>query len=122
LVDLIWRPCLVVVFRRPDKELTMVLNQVSDYSSFEPQSSPLESACAAFEWLVTGPDPLSIDGRFFPGLPTRRVPLDELRELLLNPDLPLRAIDLVWMHLVTRSRDSKGDAWTVACVGIALPA
>ncbi|PXY18279.1 hypothetical protein [Prauserella flavalba] len=99
----------------------MVANHESDSAPFERDSLPLESARAAFEWLVSGPDPLSIDGRFFPGLPQRRVPLDELRELLLDPDLPLAAVDLVWMHLVTRSRDT-GNAWTVACVGVALPA
>ncbi|WP_231950388.1 hypothetical protein [Allokutzneria albata] len=70
---------------------------------------------------MTGPDPLAIEGRFFPGLPRRRVPLDELRERLLDRALPLAAVDLVWMHLVTRSRDC-GGAWTVACVGVALPA
>lgn len=99
----------------------MVANHESDSAPFERDSLPLESARAAFEWLASGPDPLSIDGRFFPGLPQRRVPLDELRELLLDPDLPLAAVDLVWMHLVTRSRDT-GNAWTVACVGVALPA
>lgn len=88
---------------------------------FEPDSLPLESARAAFEWLTTGPDPLSVDGRFFPGLPARRVPVNELRELLLDTSLPLSAVDLVWMHLITRSRD-EGGAWTVACVGVALPA
>ncbi|MGH3761314.1 hypothetical protein [Actinophytocola sp.] len=71
--------------------------------------------------MVTGPDPLSIDGRFFPGLPRRRVPLNELRELLLDPGVPMPTVDLVWMHLVTRSRD-EGNAWTIACVGVALPA
>jgi hypothetical protein len=90
-------------------------------ASFEGDSLPLDSARTAFEWLVTGPEPLSIDGRFFPGLPRRRVPLDEVRELLLNSNLPLAVVDLVWMHLVTRSRDA-GGAWTVACVGVALPA
>lgn len=33
----------------------------------------------------------------------------------------MSAVDLVWMHLVSRSRD-EGGAWTVACVGVALPA
>jgi hypothetical protein len=88
---------------------------------FEPDSLPLDSARTAFEWLVTGPDPLSVEGRFFPGLPARRVPVDELRGLLLDPGLSMPAVDLVWMHLVTRSRD-EGGAWTVACVGVALPA
>lgn len=88
---------------------------------FERDSLALDNARTAFGWLVTGPAPLSVDGRFFPGLPDRRVPLDELRELLLDPHLPMSAVDLVWMHLVSRSRD-EGGAWTVACVGVALPA
>lgn len=90
-------------------------------SSFEPDSLPLDAARTAFEWLVTGPEPLSLDCRTLPGLPRRRVPLDELRELLLDSRLSLAAVDLAWMHLVTRSRDEDG-AWTVACVGVALPA
>lgn len=88
---------------------------------FERDSLALDNARTAFDWLVTGPAPLCIDGRFFPGLPDRRIPLDELRELLLDPHLPMSAVDLVWMHLVRRSRD-EGGAWTVACVGVALPA
>lgn len=88
---------------------------------FERDSLALDNARTAFDWLVTGPAPLCIDGRFFPGLPDRRIPLDELRELLLDPHLPMSAVDLVWMHLVSRSRD-EGGAWTVACVGVALPA
>ena len=88
---------------------------------FERDSLALDNARTAFDWLVTGPAPMSIDGRFFPGLPDRQVPLDELRELLLDPHLPMSAVDLVWMHLVSRSRD-EGGAWTVACVGVALPA
>jgi hypothetical protein len=99
----------------------MATNHVSRSKSFEPDSLPLDSARTAFEWLVTGPDPLSIDGRFFPGLPRRRVPLNELRELLLDPGVPMPTVDLVWMHLVARSRD-EGGAWTIGCVGMALPA
>lgn len=99
----------------------MDLNHVFRNAPFECDSLPLDSARTAFEWLVTGPRPLSVDGRFFPGLPQRRIPLNELRELLMDAGLPLSAVDLVWMHLVTCSRD-KGGAWTVACVGMALPA
>ncbi|XVS61877.1 hypothetical protein ACQPYE_26785 [Actinosynnema sp. CA-299493] len=81
----------------------------------------MDAARTAFEWLVTGPDPLSVEGRRFPGLPRRRVPLDELRELLLDHALPMSTVDPVWVHLVTRSRD-EGGAATVGCVGVALPA
>ncbi|CAM3403907.1 hypothetical protein KIPE111705_06820 [Kibdelosporangium persicum] len=99
----------------------MAPNHKFSRAPFEHDSLPLDSARTAFEWLVTEPEPLSIDGRYFPGLPRRRVPLDELRDLLLEGTLPMPAVDLIWMHLVTRSRD-EGGAWTVACVGVALPA
>jgi hypothetical protein len=121
LVDLIWLAVVVIARSTIAKEPTMAPNRIFRDTPFEPDSLPLDSARGAFEWLVTGPAPLSVDGRFFPGLPARRVPLDELRELLLDTSLPLAAVDLVWMHLVTRSRD-EGGAWTVACVGVALPA
>jgi hypothetical protein len=103
------------------KEPNMAHNHISHSAPFARDALPLDSARTAFEWLVTGPAPLSIDGRFFPGLPRRRVPLNDLRELLLDPGVPMPTVDLVWMHLVARSRD-EGGAWTVACVGMALPA
>ncbi|MEC3974963.1 hypothetical protein [Amycolatopsis sp. H20-H5] len=71
--------------------------------------------------MVTGPRPASVEGWRFPGLPRRGVALDELRDLLLDPGLPMATVDPVWVHLVTRSRD-EGDAATVGCVGVALPA
>jgi hypothetical protein len=88
---------------------------------FERESMPLDAARTAFRWLVTGPHPLALDGRHFPGLPPRLVPLDETRELLLDPGCPQITRDAVWGHLVERSR-ADGGAWTVACVGLALPA
>jgi hypothetical protein len=81
----------------------------------------LDAARTAFEWLVTGPRPASVEGWRFPGLPRRRVALDELRDLLCDPELPMATVDPVWVHLVTRSRD-EGNAATVCCVGVALPA
>jgi hypothetical protein len=88
---------------------------------FGRDSLPLDAARTAFEWLVTGPRPACIEGWRFPGLPRRRVPLDELRDLLLDSGLPMSTVDPVWVHLVTRSRD-EGGAATVGCVGVALPA
>jgi len=82
---------------------------------------PLDTARDTFTWLVTGPHPLSIDGRLFPGLPNRLVPLDDVRDRLLRRRCPRRTRDAVWTHLVLRSR-SEGTTWTVACVGMALPA
>jgi hypothetical protein len=82
---------------------------------------PLDTARTAFDWLVTGPAPVSIDGRLFPGLPPRRVPLHEVRDRLLHRRCPQATRDAVWAHLVLRSR-TEGATWTVGCVGVALPA
>ncbi|HVQ89545.1 MAG TPA: hypothetical protein VMU51_00795, partial [Mycobacteriales bacterium] len=40
---------------------------------------------------------------------------------LMRPGCPRRVRDAVWRHLVLRSR-VEGATWTVACVGVALPA
>jgi hypothetical protein len=81
----------------------------------------LDIARDTFTWLVTGPDPVSVNGRLFPGLPDRRIPLDEVRDCLLARRCPQATRDAVWAHLVLRSR-TEGATWTVAAVGVALPA
>ncbi|HTZ44873.1 MAG TPA: hypothetical protein VMB79_13505 [Jatrophihabitans sp.] len=83
--------------------------------------SPLGVARTAFELLTTGPCPLALDTTGWPGLPNRLVPLDDLRTRLLAASCPAETRDLVWRQLVTHSRTG-GAAWTVACVGMALPA
>lgn len=90
-------------------------------AAFGPTDMPLDAARAAFGWLVTGPEPLSVDGRGFAGLPDRWVPLDEVRQRLLGRRCPQPVRDAVWAHLVEQSRAEAG-AWTVGCVGVALPA
>ncbi len=82
---------------------------------------PLDSARNSFTWLVRGPRPLSVNGRRFRGLPNRPIPLDELRDRLLARRCPRATRDAVWAYLVRRSR-REGATWTVACVGMALPA
>lgn len=82
---------------------------------------PLDAARSAFEWLVAGPHPVGIDGRLFPGLPGRRVPLNEVRDRLLRRRCPQTVRDAVWAHLVLLAR-TEGGAWTVGAVGVALPA
>jgi hypothetical protein len=82
---------------------------------------PLDTARAAFEALITGPRPLLLDGRRFPGLPAREMPLDEVRAHLLARRCPQPVRDVVWAHLVGRSR-TEGGHWTVGCVGVAMPA
>ena len=81
---------------------------------------PLDTARDCFQLLVTGPQPMSIDGREFAGLPHRLVPLDELRDLLLSKQCANSTRDAVWAYLVQRSRADRG-AWMVACAGMALP-
>src|SRR4051812_18001022 len=90
-------------------------------ASFERELMPLDAARTAFGWLVTGPHPLSIEGRLFPGLPDRQVPLNEVRERLLRRRCGQVTRDAVWAHLILRSR-TEGATWTVGCVGVALPA
>lgn len=81
---------------------------------------PLDTARDAFTALVTGPDPLAVDGRDFPGLPDRAVPLDELRDRLLDRSCGASTRDAVWRHLLSHARRD-GAPWMVACVGVALP-
>lgn len=81
----------------------------------------LDIARDTFTWLVTGPHPVSLNGRLFPGLPDRLIPLDEVRDRLLARRCPQATRDAVWAHLVLLSR-TEGGTWTVAAVGLALPA
>ncbi len=90
-------------------------------AAFGPNDMPLDAARAAFEWLLTGSQPLSVDGRTLPGLPDHDVPLDQVRHHLLQRSCPQPVRDAVWAHLVRRSRDA-GPSWTVGCVGVAMPA
>ncbi len=83
--------------------------------------SPLGIARTAFELLVAGPAPLSLHGRGYAGLPDRELRLDELRARLLASGCPQATRDAVWAELVRRSRTG-GPAWTIGCVGVALPA
>lgn len=87
----------------------------------EDRHLPLDTAQECFTYLVTGPKPLSLDCRGFTGLPNRPVPLDELQRLLMRRACPRRTKDAVWAQLIRRSR-AEGATWTLACVGMALPA
>src|SRR6266568_4847008 len=67
--------------------------------------SPLNSADAAFRLLTQGPQPLAVDGRRIGGtLPHRRIPLDELKQLLLRPSAGTGTRDAAWAAVVTRAR------------------
>jgi hypothetical protein len=84
-------------------------------------TTPLQELDHAFVLLVTGPQPLSVDGRLVGhGLPRRPIPLDELRALLLHPATGRAARDVAWRLLVTRARTHRGK-WVVGAAGVALP-
>lgn len=81
----------------------------------------LDLADQHFNLLVSGPSPLALDGTVIGhGLPARDIDLRELRALLLHPATDLSARDAAWRELVRRSR-SDGPAWTIGCVGVAMP-
>lgn len=77
-------------------------------------------AAGTFEWLVTGPHPVCVDGASILGLPARPVPLDELGALLLATGCTQATRDAAWTYLITRAR-AEGSTWTMACVGLAMP-
>lgn len=85
-------------------------------------TSHLKAAERAFQLLVCPPVPLAFDCRGITGLPQAVLPLDELRDVLVNRSDPLpRAIaDAVWRELVMRARRD-GPAWKVAAVAMAMP-
>ncbi|MFL6072447.1 MAG: hypothetical protein ACJ73S_03520 [Mycobacteriales bacterium] len=105
---------------------------------------PLDQAQAAFDLLVTGPNPLAVDGRRIGhGLPPRAIRLDELKSMLLHPSVGRAARDAAWAQLVIRTRSAPArftpapstsasgpglsrsapsrSAWVVGAVGVAMP-
>lgn len=98
----------------------MTVRSQDDLAGDEGRWLPLDAVRECFGWLVTGPEPLSLDGRPFVGLPDRMIPLDELRDRLLRRGCPNATRDAVWGELVSRAR-REGATWTVACAGMALP-
>ncbi len=82
--------------------------------------SPFEVLEKSFELLVAGPEPLSLDGRALRGLPSRPIPLDELRGRLLHPSISYRTRDLALVMLLRRAK-REGGAWTVGLAGVVLP-
>ncbi|MFI6816129.1 hypothetical protein ACIBG7_27245 [Nonomuraea sp. NPDC050328] len=84
-------------------------------------SLPLDVAEHAFELLMCGPAPLSIDGAALgQGLPARPIPLNELRQILLHPSCSRATRDYVWRHLLAQARAHR-NAWMVAAVALAIP-
>jgi hypothetical protein len=84
-------------------------------------SDPFDGVQRTFVWLAAGPNPVSIDGRLFEYLPDRDIPIDELGALLMADECPRHVWDAVWAHVILRARLGSKQ-WTMACVGLALPA
>ncbi|MEG3635242.1 hypothetical protein [Micromonospora palythoicola] len=91
-------------------------------------ASHLLAADAAFVALTRGPAPLALDcdrlareiGQDL-GLPCGVVPLPVLRDWLLTHPGGYAGRDAVWRELVLRAR-LRGKEWTIAAVGMAMPA
>lgn len=81
--------------------------------------SAILAADKAFDLLVRGPNPLRLDGRTVPGLPRRRLPLNEVRDLLVA-GVDSDVSDTVWRKLSAHAR-ADGPGWVVGAVGVALP-
>lgn len=87
----------------------------------DPSDSPFAALEATFRLLTTGPEPLTLDGRLVgPPLPPRRIPLGELRDLMLQPRVPLRVRNAAVGVLLDRAK-ADGGAATVALAGVLLP-
>jgi hypothetical protein len=93
---------------------------VSRKPDFVDSSDVFAIARSSFQWLVAGPDPVTVNGRKVPGLPPRPLRLDELGTLLLAKGCTQPTRDAAWTYLITRAR-AEGGTWMVACTGLALP-
>jgi len=91
------------------------------YDSHDDPPSPLDVLATTFRLLTTGPAPLALDcsGLGY-RLPRRRVPLDELKVLLLHPATRYAARDAALAALVRRARAERG-AWLVGLAGVLEP-
>ena len=82
--------------------------------------SPLDTLEAAFTLLITGPQPLALEGAAIGhGLPRRPIPLGELRVMLLRRSLSYPARDAAVAELVRRAKSN--PEWMVGLAGVLLP-
>jgi hypothetical protein len=75
----------------------------------------------SFRLLACEPAPLALDGAAVRhGLPTRPIPLGELRTLLLHPSVGFDGRDAALTWLVARAQ-TDGGPWLVGLAGVLLP-
>jgi hypothetical protein len=87
-------------------------------------TSALRAADLAWAALTCDPDPMALDTAALEaghGLPPGRIPLPDLRTWLLDRPYAYAARDAVWRELMLRAR-LRGPEWTIAAVGMAMPA
>lgn len=90
--------------------------------SSSPASSPFYAAECAFERLASGPNPLILNGaQLGEPFPAEPLTLDAVRRIVLKRSSQIGPRDRVWAELVRNARTHGGD-WTIAAVGMALPA
>ncbi len=82
--------------------------------------SPFDTLERTFALLVSGPNPLALDGTGVEGLPDRPIPLDELKARLLHPSTRFETRDAIVASWSTRAQ-REGGKWTVGLAGVLLP-
>jgi hypothetical protein len=91
-----------------------------DSAMFTREPLPFDLVERAFQQCGEGRDPLVIDGSAFDDLPSRLIPLTELRGLLLQPHVRYETRDAVVAGVVARARQ-RDDRWAVGLIGLLLP-
>ena len=82
--------------------------------------SPLDHLDEAFIAIGSGPRALTINGTDFGGaLPSRPIPLVELKQLLLRKATPFEVRDAVVAEMIYRA--SADENWAVGIAGVLLP-
>jgi DNA-directed RNA polymerase specialized sigma24 family protein len=84
-------------------------------------SRPFDVLDRSFGLLVGEPAPLALNGAAVGcGFPARRIPLGELRRLLLHPSISFDARDAALTWLIAHAQ-SEGGRWMVGVAGVLLP-
>jgi hypothetical protein len=81
--------------------------------------TPFDALETTFGLLCAEPRPLDFDGAAIPGLPTRAIPLTELRSILLHPSTSHAVRDATLGALLRRSKEEGGSS-TIGLCGVLL--